>query len=256
MFQTPSLRPRLLLAALAVLAGACEEPATCPVIAADAGQADATDAAPPLRRLARRDLFGDMPVHNRFFDPRFALVDGVAWGGVSAWDGQLTAVATRMYQPTPGGQPAIRVTPPEGMSFLSFGGMVKSTNVPIEVSIWVGRVGVPVEDPQVALVGLYRADLLAVDLVPDGAPPVTLEGVAWQRFRASLAEGPVAWANLEVTSITTDAIYLTSPVLVPSGNLALKRAVGPRRPLTPAERDLYDGLARRVRERLGTPAAR
>jgi len=250
MSRTTSLR--LALVACTTLAAACGDNFTCPAVPADAGPTDAGDAGTPLRRLARRGLFGAAPVQNRFFDPRFGQVDGFAWGGFNAW-GEPTAVVTRMQLPTPGGQPAVRLTPVEGSSSLAFGGGVKSTNVPLEVSIWVGHLeGVAVEAPVVALVGLYgeSVSFSSVDLLPDDTAPVTLEGVTWQRYSVSLAGGPVAWSNLELTSGGPDTLFLTSPVLVPTGGLA-PRWFAARRPATPAERDLYQGLARTVRDRLG-----
>jgi hypothetical protein len=248
---------RLALVALATLAAACGDNVTCPVCPADGGPADAgADGAAPLRRLARRALFGDAPIENRFLDPRFGQVDGYAWGGYSAW-GQPTAVVTRMQLPTPGGQPAVRLGPVDEGGSVAFGGQVKSTNVPIEVSIWVGHLdGVAVEAPTVALVGMVDQDLSAVDLLPDRTEPVTLAGVSWQRYGVSLAGGPVAWSNLELSSASGGTFFLTSPVLVPTGTLT-PRWFAARRPATPAERDLYQGLARKMRERLGgRPVAR
>ena len=254
MSRTTSLR--LALVACTTLAAACGDNFTCPAVPADAGPTDAGDAGTPLRRLARRGLFGAAPVQNRFYDPRFGQVDGFAWGGFSAW-GNPTAVVTRMQLPTPGGQPAVRLTPVEGSSSLAFGGGVKSTNVPLEVSIWVGHLeGVAAAAPAVALVGLYDEGVSAVDLLPDDTAPVTLAGVTWQRYGVALAGGPVAWANLELTAETADTFFLTSPVLLPAGNLTPRRFAG-RRPATPAELSLHEGLARTVRDRLGgRPQAR
>jgi hypothetical protein len=239
------------LVALASLAAACGDNFTCP---AAAGPTDSgvSDAGTPLRRLTRRGLFGDTPIENRFLDPRFGQIDGSAWGGYSP-RGEPTAVVTRMQLPTPGGQPAVRLAPVEGSGSFEFGGSVKSTNVPLEVSIWVGHAsGVAVEPPAVALVGMVDQDLSSVDLLPDDTAPVTRAGVTWQRYSVSLAGGPVAWSNLELTSASADPLYLTSPLLVPTGSVA-PRWFAARRPATPAERDLYQGLARSVRDRLGRP---
>ena len=242
--------PRLALAlALPALAlAACVGPPTGGT--ASHPDAGAPDAAPPLRHLEQRPLFGASPVENRFLDPSFGQVDGFAWGAVS-YSGAATATVTRLHIPTPGGQPAVRLVGIPGQTWESFGGEVKSTDVPFEVSIWVGLETVPASEPQVSLTGLYGATLSSLDLAPEAASAVTLAGVTWRRFSLTLDQGPVAWSNLDVVADAALVVYLTAPVLAPTGHLGKRASAARPRPLTKPERDLWDGLARGLRDRLG-----
>lgn len=219
--------------------------------------AAAADDASPLRSLARRGLFAQTPVENRFFDPTFAQIDGVAWSPFHPLSYDVCPV-TRLHQLTPLGQPAIRLERPAGQTSGQVVGMAKGAPGPMEVSVWLGRlVGTNVAALRVALYGLFLGGGSAVDLEPDSnLAPVVMDGVTWVRYSAYLADGPLSWAYLWITNQDIVPLFITAPVLVRV--TAQTRRTRPRipavhRPLLPLERASWRDWQRRLRDRFGGP---
>jgi len=239
------------------LVGGCDHPPGVLVDAAaevDAGPDAAADVA-PLRSLTRRGLFAQTPVENRFFDPTFALIDGVAWSPFHPLSYDLCPV-TRLHQPTPLGQPALRLERPAGQSTGQVVGMAKGAPGPMEVSVWLGRlVGTNVAAYRVALYGLFLDGSGAADLEPDPIlAPVVMGGVTWVQHRAYIADGPLSWAYLWITNQDIVPLFITAPVLVRV--TAQTRRLWPRipaalRPLLPLERASWADWQRRLRGRFG-----
>jgi len=229
---------------------------------ADAGlEVDAAPDAdlnvPPLRSLGSRSLFAQTPVENRFFDPNFAQIDGVAWSPFHPVNYDLCPV-TRLHQRTPLGQPALRLERPAGQTSGQVVGMAKGAPGPMEVSVWLGRFeGTNVAALRATVYGLFLDGSSAVDLPanPD-VEPMVLDGVTWVLHSGYMPEGPLGWAYLRISNQDVSPLFITAPVLMRV--TAQFRLVGPRipavhRPLLPIERASWADWQRRMQNRFGGP---
>jgi hypothetical protein len=247
-----------LIVALALALVACGRPSSSVADAAvdvDAGP-DGGVEPPPLRALMSRGLFAQTPVENRFFDPTFAQIDGIAWSPFSPLSYDIAAV-TRLHQRTPVGQTALRLERPAGQSFGQVVGMAKGAPGPMQVSVWLGRFeGTNVAGLTVALYGLFETGSGGVGLQPDPEVAlVMLDGVTWVYFSAYIAQGPMSWSYLRIVNNDISPLFITAPVLVrvsaQARRLTSGRAPAAIRPLLPVERATWQDWMRRMRDRFG-----
>ncbi len=254
-----SLLLALLLASLLSAAGGCDRR---PAHLADA--AVSNDAAPdsavvpdPLRHLERRGLFAQTPVENRFMDPSFALIDGVAWSPFSLSTYEVSQV-TRLHQPSPAGLPVLRLEPPSGATTGQVMGMAKGAPGPMDISVWVGRlVGTNVSDLRLSLFGLFLGSGGGVDLEADQQAPLEIGGVSWVSYRAHLQDGPASWAYLFIVNESVAPLFVSAPVLVRAAAQTRRAGRGAPavvRPLRPDERESWMAWQQRLRDRFGVPS--
>jgi hypothetical protein len=221
-------------------------------VTVDAGSDAGT--AQPLRAMESRGLFGQTPIQNRFFDPTFSQIDGIAWSPFSP--SYSICPVTRLHQRTPQGLPALRLDRSAGQASGQVTGMAKGAPGPMEVSVWLGRlVGTDVSELRISLYGLFLGGDSAVALVPDpGRELVVMDGVTWVYYRAFLADGPVSWAYLFVVNQSAEPLFLTAPVFVRVSAQArrlLSMIPAVHRPLLPVERATWRDWQRRLQNRFG-----
>lgn len=250
--------PILCLVGIVLLVGCGHPPGTL---------ADATvqvDASPdaevvqnPLRSLGSRGLFAETPVENRFFDPTFAQIDGIAWNPIHPFGYDICPV-TRLHQRTPKGQPALTLEPPPSRSSGQVVGMAKGAPGPMVVSVWLGRqVGTDVSGLRASLFGLFLQGASAVELTANPAvEPVVLDGVTWVYHSGYLEDGPLSWAYLRISNDNIAPLYISAPVLMRDGGQT--RRVAPQvpavhRPLLPVEVATWQDWHRRMLDRFGGP---
>jgi hypothetical protein len=180
----------------------------------------AVDAPPPLRKLTKKPLFGQMPLNNRVSHPEFTIFDGLSW---FPWCEKCNALPVRMFLPsTPLGQPAARLPTLGQEEPFHIIGMVKGMGGPLEVSVWLGRKMVDKKPPdfsdtEAAFVGAFPAKGYGeVLLNADGrTKPRVLDGIHWMRTAVWIKEPPEGWANLIVTDSLGHGLYVSSPIVIP-----------------------------------------
>ncbi len=221
----------------------------------------------PLRTMTRHELFGEMPLTNRFLDPQFAQLDGVGWLTI-AGQGMTFGGFTRWFTPhTPLSQPALRMRRGLVQQNLSVLGAAKSGDGPIEISVWLGRQAtgedLAFNEVGAQLLGLFAdGSQGALDLAADaGAAAQELDGIHWQRFVAATDDGPLGWAYLFIVQTNSEELLVTSPLLIrPSDStfsgVASLRPLVERRPLRSNERIALALAAEQSRDRLQPPASR
>jgi hypothetical protein len=233
---------------------AAPDAAAAPDAGPDAALADAgPDGAAPLRRLMVRRLFGTTPVENRFVDPTFSRVDGVAWIPIDYASYQLASV-TLLHQGSPTGLPVLALVLGGGQRSATVMGSARSAAGPVRVSLWLGEPApTSPEAPQVRLLGLYPGGEASVELTPDeDTPKVVLDDIRWTRWRADLDEGPLGWATLRVVHRDEPPLYLNGPVLE---RAATARAAAARAAAARAAAKRGDAAAARAATQTGNAAA-
>lgn len=223
-----------------------------------AGPVEEPAVTQPLRTVTERPLFGGMPLDNLMLDPGFALLDGVGWMalGGSGWSWPSMV---RVHLPqTPTGQPALLASATEVRSGYVVLGAARSKAQPLQVELWLGRRSAATDleaaEVNVSLAGVFLDGATeAVDLAPDASTdPLLIDDVVWHRFAATLAEGPVGWANLAVVDDANDDLLLHAPTLIVDRDKA-RRSAAARRALRPVERRAMEAVRESFRDRFQRP---
>jgi len=225
-----------------------------------------TQPDPPLRALVDKKLFGEMPLDNGFFDPQFSTIGDHAWLCLRS-DFSNYAEATRVFQETPTGQPAMFINRgttalADVVLGLAFGGPG-----PHEASVWLGSSTesgfANRADATISLIGLFGNGTGGVERTvqlqedPTSAP-LFLGGVLWRRYIVPLDDGPYGMAYLFVQVGGTVDAYLTGPTLVATPSTALAARLRPEvayRPINDLERRAI-GMASRIRRDSSAAAQR
>jgi len=182
----------------------------------DVGKVPVVEPEPPARTLARRALFGAMPVENRFQDPliTFSGTGWFAFGSGYSWPTSYR----RVDQSSPTGTPILVLPGPENRGGVTALGQLKTARTPLHVEAWLGREeggGDDFSGVEGALVGLFAdGGERAVSLAVDEASRQVLGGVSWARFAADLEEGPVGWAYFMAGDGNEETLLLTGAVAV------------------------------------------
>jgi hypothetical protein len=209
----------------------------------------------PVRTLGVLPLFGTLPVDNRFMDPLFTT-------GSNAWfsfgeDFQAASFYLNDEE-TPTRTRAIELAGPRdqptGVYMLT---LYKSAAGPQTVSVWLGRAGAETDfsDVEIAVSGMFSdGSESGVNLEPDDATVRVIGQISWVQFSATLEDGPIGWASLQVFN-EGQPLRLAGPLAVDgtaAGAGSLVR-FGQRRPLTDAQRRMSAALADKMREQLMKP---
>jgi hypothetical protein len=216
------------------------------------------EPGPDLRTASARPLFGTMPVENRILDPLMTMT-GSGWFGF-ANDFRSYPTIDRRVAASPTGTPFFEVRGEANRAGATLLGQVKVARIPLHLEVWIGRSGEEAElgFVHVALAGLFADEgERAVDLEPDPASRVVIDGNAWVRFRADLDEGPVGWAYLMAAdaSRTPVTVLIGGAVAIerdPQANAALVPPV--KRSLRQSEARLVEAVREKTRQ-LAAPRA-
>jgi hypothetical protein len=257
-----SLSLSLVLSLFAVSACEGRDPAisTMNEKAFTGGEGEGEGEGEAVRQIVQRDLFGTLPVENRFIDPLFTL-SGNGWFAVSANFQEYASVYLRPVQ-TPTQTRALEIAgSSENPSGTALIGSYKSSRARQTVAVWVGRdASLPaLDDVTASIIGLFvDGGEQSVDLTPDTASEQRIGDTIWTQLSATLEEGPIGWGTFYLESQADDAILVAGALAVdaaPSGSNALVR-VARTRALDTQETIALQVLKDRMRDRLQQPAPR
>jgi hypothetical protein len=237
MITGKSIRPCICTASWLALSvtGACSSPTekldSGAQPSADAGEIDATtapdaapgmdaaslvDAAPPPRSLVRKTLFGDMPNDNLVMDPEFDLMSA-NWFG--ATDQSAAELRRRFEAKAPTGQPLLfvpRNAVNTGAVFVM--GTAETAGEPMKASLWIGRL----EHDRTATISVSLLTVTAsgaaaaADLMFDaGAHVMTLEGIVWTKYTATIGDPGVGWIHPFIVDSSNAPFFVSGPLIRP-----------------------------------------
>lgn len=241
-----ALLPVLSLCALTAASSACQgrDP--------HAGDRAPIDEEPPpsstVRTLARgAPLFGTMPVDNRFQDPLLTFT-GAGWYTYSN-DYRSYGNVVRVVGDSPTKTPFLLAREEDNRQGVTVLGQLKTSQAPLHVEAWLGAEGEDgdFEGFDVQLAGLFAdGSEGVVALQGDDSTRLVIDGRTWQRFSVEVESGPIGWAMVLATALSTFAFG--GPVGVALPAMPSAALIGAKkRPLNERERLLIEAVRERTR---------